>query len=327
MEEDYLNNLTEKDFFIFPDTTYYLPTLFHADEPLVYDILELAKYYTKINHYKKCIMYGNLAMQWNNGRIIPGQRFEDEYNIPQDKILLILQYFQELKNLRVKGINLVFTAEKPDLDNPLGNFLLEVLNSFDNKFEGQVTLQSDKLYTYIRSNFPNIKLTASLLKPTYEIEAKDRNSDYYNKLLDKYDLVVLHPDDNYKYNLIDKLSDVSRVEVLINEKCPIDCKARKQHYKIITNLYESNTEDIYDTQYLKAKLEHDEFFETVCPKKQSEAKNKHAIPSALTIEDMTELYNRGIKHWKLEGRDASRIMPILKPYLISNRNISFAFGG
>jgi hypothetical protein len=93
-----------------------------------------------------------------------------------------------------------------------------------------VIISSDLLYDHIHREHPALKLTASIVKAT--VEDGKGNLDYYRKQSERFDSVMLHTDDNWNLDLLDRL-DRDKIEILVNENCVRNCNVRAQHYNLM----------------------------------------------------------------------------------------------
>ena len=130
---------------------------------------------------------------------------------------------------------------KESLKDEYANFILDIALEFDSNF----IVYSDILKDYIKEKKPTAKITASVIKANCRFQGPDKieeptienETNYYNKLLKEYDVVVVRPEYSEKIlaenpNLID---DLSRIEVLINQPCIRNCPKMTKHYEYLQN--------------------------------------------------------------------------------------------
>ena len=152
---------------------------------------------------------------WNGGRVMPG-------NCDKQFVRGILKYFND------KGIPLRFTFTNPmigekHLSDPFCNMILSYAN---NGMNGCI-VASDLLEDYIRKNYPKMKITSSTCKRITDPEK-------LNNELDKdYHLVVLDYDFNNRFDVLEKIENKDKCEILVNPCCVPACKNRSDHYKVI----------------------------------------------------------------------------------------------
>ena len=164
-----------------------------------------------------------------------------------------------------------------------------ILKLLDN-CSGKVILSSKLLEKYIRSNFSNIEIVASVLKITME-DGKN-NLAYYKNLETNYNSYVVHPDDNFNNNLLSQLN-TDKAEILLNERCYYNCKNRKLHYQSIDREQISQSEGRFQ----------DERFLERCnaiPEKKQFNSNKRNI--CISLSEYESFYKMGFRKFKIQGR-------------------------
>ena len=136
----------------------------------------------------------------------------------------------------------------------------------------------------MNNNYPKYKIIASI-----GFNQKDLN--FYQKALAQFDRVIVHPDLNRNYDFLKKL-DTSRLEILVNEFCVVNCPFRIEHSNYISEI--ALQQRFY---FLKD--------------------NPHTMGSCLAIErgytrnnglvvnlkELNTLFELGIKHFKIQGRE------------------------
>jgi collagenase-like PrtC family protease len=290
---------------------HYMPLLFHKEFFYFTNVIDKINNVNDSNLYENFIMYGNINMPWNGGRILLDASNTTTPDIDDKSQTDAFDYHINEVASYGMGINFVFTAAIIDLHDEWGNYMLNTLNNQLMIGDKIATVQSDKLLDYIKLNYPNIKVKSSLLKPTYESKNLP-TYEYYNELLTRYDEVILHPDSNNDYKLLNNISDISKIEILVNENCPINCDVRKEHYILEHKIFEVET--VEDRKV--AMDRHNRFFQSKCPKIQNGINN---IPMIINDNDMKQLYNIGIRNWKYEGRDHNG--PTIKNILHAFSNV------
>jgi hypothetical protein len=163
-------------------------------------------------------IHGAPQVPWNCGRVVA-------VPMPTPEALQTM-----VRTFNDVGIGVYFTfsnhlLEKSDLEHPACNMLLE---SIDNgRGVNGVILASELLYDYVRQRHPELKLTASIVKVTKEEGRGDLA--YYRSVQERFDSVMLHPDDGFEYDLLDQL-DRDKIEILVNENCAYRCPNRGEDY-------------------------------------------------------------------------------------------------
>jgi len=288
----------------FTDCHFSLPSLFHSLPLPFLNYIE--------NTYGKKLpigtIYGSLLTRWNGGRTTGAFRLNDEKRVTE--------YIDETNSL---GINTFFTFTNSYIDSTnisdyVGNFLLDTANK-PNVGNG-VILTSDYLFDYIKDKYPNLKTKSSILKVTNDLPHK-RTASYYNSLTDRFDKVVLHPDDNKDYALIESLNNINKIEVLLDERCTYNCSIRKHHYDLVA-MGNNATTDTEQELYFGKEVD---LYNNLCPREKviqglalKTKQDKGFIIS--TQKDVDNLYSLGVRNFKLSGRspnseEAVRL-PIIK---------------
>ncbi len=229
------------------------------------------------------------GLLWNGGRITsPGPL----------TVADTVDIVNQINNNGV-GFNILFNntlLQEKDLDDIYCNYLLEKCQNNVNK----VVVASDILREYIRKNYPKYKIIASICFTKTDI-------DFYKEMLDKYDIVVLHPDLNRNLEFISQL-DTSRIEVLVNEDCSRNCPYRKQHYDLISQRF-------LDKNFIM--LDDGDRMKSTCLWRfhVKDIKEKHL---SLSYSEMDQLRDIGIVHFKLQGRTYDTEM--------YNKNLNYFLG-
>lgn len=156
---------------------------------------------------------------WNGGRTLDLQT----YYYTAEQIEKRVTYGN---NLGVK-FHMTFTnslLQKEHLKNEYCNNILEILNN--NKDNG-IIVNSDLLETYIKKNYPKLKLTASVTK------GNDFNSFKSNLLNDNYDYVVGY----CKQNILEFLSTVDeqywkKAEIFMHKSPCAYCPEMRKHNEV-----------------------------------------------------------------------------------------------
>lgn len=225
-------------------------------------------------------IYGCPSVKWNGGRIIINKKNINYHDKYEEKIKILNEF-------NISPI-ITFTNNKlneKDFYDIECNNLLSILNKINIPFK--VRIVDDNLRKYIKHIYPNIKICASVIK--VEIEGGKGDISYYKHLESKFDRYVVHPDDNFNYELLTQL-DKSKAEILLNEKCYVNCNRRSEHYNIISNIQ------------LGINANQDEILKKcpAIPEKKQINSTKRNI--SLSMNEFNELYNIGFRKFKLQGR-------------------------
>lgn len=219
---------------------------------------------------------------WQGGRVNIPYNFYD-----RDFVELIESY-----NTRDASFHYVFSnelVEKKHLGDKRGNYFLESLHNDKNG----VIVSSEVLADYIRKKYPKYKLILSLTKK------RDKNpKDWFNKMLDRFDIVVLRPEEANE-EFLSQFNDVSRFEVLVNEICKWNCVYKDKHYSMINNANMSGDQNLIKVaqefcvynHIQHAKLNIDDLI--------------YMKDCRMTQEHINKLKDIGIRNWKFSARQIS----------------------
>ena len=216
--------------FKYNNAQWVLPLLFQ------YDTIWATMHNTLSNYgitTPKVNLFGSPAIIWTGGR---APKLYGKY----DK-----EYFKKWLNY-VKKHNatptFTFTSTritKEDLKDEYANYILDIALEYDSHF----IVYSDLLKDYIKEKNPDTKISASVIKANCRFQGPNRieeptienETNYYNQLLKEYDIVVVRPEYS-KYILVNNpnlIDDLSRIEILINQPCIINCPKMPEHYHFL----------------------------------------------------------------------------------------------
>ena len=205
-----------------------IPVLFGAEAVWTAIYRELTS--VEINA-PKVNVYGCPACAWAGGRVPTIQSPIDSK--------IIETIFEYLKSCNATPV-FTFTytgVNKDSLNDSYCNKLLDIALQYDCKF----IVYSDLLKDYIKNKSPKAFVTASVIKPTnrfhginkIEEATPENETNYYNKLLKEYDMVVVRPE--YSQTVLlehpEYIDDISGIEVLINQTCIPNCPKAMEHYR------------------------------------------------------------------------------------------------
>lgn len=152
---------------------------------------------------------------WNGGRLQTGRC--DESFVKQ-----VLSEFNK------RGVPLRFTFTNPVLEEEhlKDEFCNRILQLADNGLN-ECIVASPLLEDYLRTNYPNFKLTSSTCKRITNPEklVAETEKDYH--------IVVIDYDLNHNYDALEKIEDKSKCEILVNACCEPKCPYRSAHYRSI----------------------------------------------------------------------------------------------
>lgn len=112
-----------------------------------------------------------------------------------------------------------------------GHLILDLIA----EYSGQAIVFDDGLAAYIRKTHPKIKTIASLNKAMCDYKQGLGNEvDYYLRLLELYDEVVVRCEFASKDENLNSVADVSdRIEIIVNQFCMPNCKNVYRHLEAI----------------------------------------------------------------------------------------------
>lgn len=189
---------------------------------------------------------------------------------------------------------------KEDLSDPYSNSILECLASCNPTKRNGVIVYSDLLTEYIRDKYPSLELVSSLVKPAVEVGLIKDTPKYYNKLLKRYNTVVVNASRVFDEGFLDALDDVSRIEVIVNSKCIKNCPFAAQHYKQLSK------DNIFwvDSGFAIRNENRDNIMDKCLPLKQKDGGRRMLV---MDDNQIKYLVDKGVRHFKLEGREYSML--------------------
>lgn len=230
------------------------------------------------------------GLRWNGGR---RERAPASWSLDES-----IRRVKEYNKLGVP-FNIAFNnilLKKKHLNDKYCNYFLKGVH---NKMNG-IIVASDLLKDYLRKNYPELKLIASICFCEKKIEN-------YRRMFREYDMVVLHPDLNRNFNFIQKINpaDRSRLKILVNEECVPNCRFRKKHNETISR------------QALNGEFGEKYYFNVCIPRRKKI--NFKGYEMILTVEEMRKLISLGIRNFKIQGRQRSfnYVAKFLKDYTMS----------
>ena len=152
---------------------------------------------------------------WNGGRSVHGVYNDDEAQT-------ILKAFNS------HGIPLRFTFTNPEItEKELSDTICNRIMQIADNGLNEVIVNSPLLEEYIRSTYPNYKITSSTCRMITDEEKlkKELEKDYH--------ILVLDYNFNNKFDVLERLPRRKDIEVLVNSCCDPGCKNRGLHYKLM----------------------------------------------------------------------------------------------
>ncbi len=196
------------------------------------------------------------------------------------------------------GVRLTFSRYDVDeqmLEDQASNYMLGLLNQGNNN---GVIISSDLLAGYIRENYPNLQLVCSLVKPTVENTLGQEAPEYYNRLAQDYDVVVLNSAWAFDDDYLARIEQPGKMELIVNHRCRPNCPLSKDHYTTQTNAARATaTGNFMMQRRLEGRLKQ---INQECHRRRAE---NPLVNSLINAQRVQELVDMGFVHFKLEGRD------------------------
>ena len=238
---------------------------------------------------------------WNGGRTIGGVTSLDFVK-------------QAIKAANNAGIPLRFTFTNPMLkeEHLHDEFCNTVMKLADNGFN-EVIVNSPLLEDYIRTTYPNYKLTSSTCKRITDVEKLKE------ELEKDYHIVVLDYDLNNKFDILEQLPHKEKIEILANACCEPGCKLRTTHYQLIGEqqiLYNEHLKNHPNEPFIVGDYT-DKNINTVinCKCRERNFFEIKDLSTHVSPEAIWEKYvPMGYEQFKIEGRTASRLN-VLENYM------------
>lgn len=159
-------------------------------------------------------------MLWNGGAVFTGEK----NFLPE--VIETRDFYREL-NI---PLQLTLTNSQITKNNLNDIYCNDILKIMENDLN-EVMVSTDLMYNYIKNNYPKYKINRSIVNTP---------NDYNWELAldEKYDKIVMprrHVKDlKYLANINKQYRN--RIEILCNDRCPLDCPMIYSHYKLFEEL-------------------------------------------------------------------------------------------
>jgi hypothetical protein len=232
-------------------------------------------------------VHGSPLCLWNGGR----QKWN--FRMERDAIE------QTIRNYDFRAIPLELTFSSTiihpqHLQDFRGNFILDLLSACNRSRANGVIVCEETLAEHVRKHHPTLRLIASVVKVSKE-DGKGK-LDYYRRLAERYDKVMIHPDDNFNLELLAKLENKEKYEVLINESCIRDCPVRKRHYQILSELGNNLLDSTLNAQETQLRQNNG------CENLNDLLFDSRRRTLILSTEEIKRIYELGFRDLKIQGR-------------------------
>ena len=249
-------------------------------------------------------VFGGIPCKFQGGRFV-----EDNFNTSK---------FNNIVNgYNKRGIACRLTFSNPyikdtDLSDAISNELLQILEDNNNTYmkdlpnKNGVIISLDVLNEYIKEYYPSLERISSQVKPSIEVglgECKD-TADYYNKLFDSYDTVVISPAKVKDDEFLKKIKYPERCEFIANCKCIPNCPRAKDHYEALSD-YQSLQLGLVDSKF---NGEYTERLSKIASDCMYIKTRNPLLTATFSYNDINKLIDLGFKQFKLEGRENATIV-------------------
>ena len=234
-------------------------------------------------------VFGGQPCLWHSGRIVRNAYSND---ILENKMHLLLEEYTK------RNISCRLNFSAPDIDKSMlsdkkSNLMLSILAEHNKDTCGNshgVIVASDDLREYIRKKYPDIYITASVIKTAYAHPKFTDTPQWFDELAQRFDMVVVRSDRNLSLSFLDSINAKDKMELILNSECIINCPYRVMHYQLMQDIGRG----IVGSNEKFSKLM------TECHKRKGEYPN-----IALTMNQIENIYKLGFRHFKLAGREMS----------------------
>lgn len=247
--------------------------------------------------------FGGVPCVFQGGRV-PNY----DYDLPQIKEII------DGYNKRGIACRLTFSSPfitEDDLSDEKSNQMLKIIEDNNHTYmenlpnKNGVIIALDILNEYIKEKYPSLERISSQVKPSIEVglgPCKD-TADYYNKLFDNYDIVVINPAKVYDDEFLRKIKYPERCEFIANHKCIPNCQNAKNHYETLTRWQLEKLNDVDKAIFNKT---NERLTKIIADCSYTKTRNP-LLTAALMTEDIQKLVNLGFTQFKIEGRENAYI--------------------
>ncbi|MDE6665442.1 MAG: hypothetical protein K2K14_04535 [Ruminococcus sp.] len=240
---------------------------------------------------------------WNGGRIQEGI-------CDKKHIKAVINSFNK------RGIPLRFTFTNPMLEKKhLSDDFCNMVMNLANNGMNEAIVMSPLLEDYIRKNYPKYKLTSSTCKRITDPDS------LYSEVNKDYHIVVVDYDLNNRFDVLEKITDKEKCEILVNACCDPACRRRSAHYESIglqQIAYANHVRKYPDVPFNSDKLvsEHPEMLEiSECKCMSRTIFDIKNLRTHITPDDIWNKYvPMGFSQFKIEGRTFD-IFNLMEHYL------------
>ena len=278
--------LDKKEIFQFPNAKWVLP-FYCTHKDFCFSYVDFLAKVIGNYDFIKCV-YGAPYCALNNGNLPINKKYDgyiDELNQWNNRKIPVWVTFSNYK-ATIKDIKSDEKVMK----------LLKALSKNNDQYglENGVIVASDTFRKFLRINYPNLKVIASVIFQT--LSNSPYSKELYKEMETKYDMICIGHHHNNKFPewCEDLAENKDMYEIMLNCHCNYGCQ-------FIKNCYEWQAKDalgLVDTN-----CDNDIYYG--CPTEQ-EMSNKILVPSCrytvFNYEDTKYIINKGFVNLKLTGR-------------------------
>ncbi len=219
-----------------------------------------------------------------------------------------------INSFNSQGIPLRFTFSNPMLEKKHldDSFCNMVMRMADNGMNGVIVV-SPVLENYIRKYYPRYKITSSTCK---RITSPDALAEELER---DYNIVVIDYDLNNKFDVLEKLPNKDKCELLVNACCEPGCKRRSEHYREIGMqqiVYAEHMRKHPDAPFDASQFDNKHNSDIIdCPCMDRKLFDIKSLSTHISPDDIWNKYvPMGFEQFKIEGRTFS-IFNLIETYL------------
>ena len=246
-------------------------------------IREFQKYFT-ISVYD-----GPNLCPWNGGRI--------------NRDITLTENMVKFYNSNNIGIYLTFSNPIIDLNDPIGNKLLEMLNH--NPING-IVLVNEELRSFIKENYPEYQLIYSITGHPNDITLTEELLNHYRELELKYDVIVPRFEMVFNPDFYSNVN-ISKYELITNDTCVYGCSKWKDHFEEDARMNREYTNPWIEAPSLCYKTEECwiKNFNLDNGNEKDKIKYQDSLGMDFTVSAYKKAINLGYCNFKIMGRELS----------------------
>ena len=225
----------------------------------------------------------------------------------QRRPIPMAEYSQLLENYAKQNIGVLLVFDNPFitadlLEDTYALTLVDELYKRDRARKNAVCVASDLLADHLRARLPHLSIVCH---PNRLVnEPNRRTAQLYNKLLQKYTRVILHPADAVRPAIYSAIAEPARLEVVMNDPCHRTCPVRREHMRLLAEMRRTP----YNTQ-LMAQRE-SLITRNGCHKLDPKALSQK-LSCNLTRDEAQALHDAGIRSFIIQGNQFRNEMTLL----------------